>query len=474
MRLRFKNPCLAPLAFLMLAACSQPVIESPPVSAPSADGGEGVTETRDGDGSSVVWDIETFSAPIDGAEDAVIPEGQDPSLAEDALAAAFALVRQQRGIAEVLDEQPLPSAVPPEKKADVFRIALMLPQRGAAGRVSRDIQGGAELAMFTLAPRHVDMVFIDTSDNLNTAIIQARSSEADVILGPLFSGDTAEVRQLLRDDPVSVISFSNDVDVASPGVFQLGQSPEQEIGIALSHALETTTPISGSGRGSNAVAILSDDSPYGLRVANEAEQILFGRGMDAATRVVFGKETLDDEESLRNAVQSLARWVPSSESGTRTPPYDIVVLAGEISFSLRVAPVLAWYDLDPERIRFVGTSLWSAPSILQEPSLQHAIYADAPSSRRQTFNRLWRDTGTPTPGDYARLGFDAVALTSTLSASDPESFQSKLTNREGFAGFSGTFRFEVDGRNTRLLDVVEIDGGSPKVVAAAGTAFGTR
>ena len=408
-------------------------------------------------------------------EGAIIPEGQDPSLAENALAAAFALVRQQRNTARVLGEATPRSAGPPQKELEVFRIALMLPHEGPAGRIGRDIQGGAELAMFKLAPAHVDMVFIDTSGNLDSAVEQTRSSGADIVLGPLFSGTTAEVRRRLGFDGPPVISFSNDLSTAAPGVYLLGQTPEREIDVALSHALAMTEPAEGAGRENLAVAILVDDSPYGARVADRAEQVLQRQSLAPAVRVGFDRNTLDEEETLREAIRAITGWTPPLESAVEgdlgAPRFDIVVLAGDVSFSLRVAPVLAWYDIHPERVRFVGTSLWSSPAILQEPSLQRGIYADAPESRRRVFNGMWRETGAQRPGSHAALGFDAVALLAALSADDLESFRKKLTGREGFAGFSGTFRFEPDGRNTRLLDVLEIDSGSARVLVEAGATF---
>lgn len=434
---------------------------------PRGDGGD--TASRAGSGDSVVWDVDTTGAPIEKPEDAVIPEGQDPTLAEGALAAAFTLVRGQRGTAQILSDLAAPDANPPAKQTGVFRIALMLPREGSAAAVGRDIQSGAELAMFKLAPQHVDMVFLDTSGNLGNAIDHVASNGVDVVLGPLFSSNAGEVRRRLIDNDLPVISFSNDISIASPGLFLLGQTPEQEIDIALTHALRTTRPVSG--RDTLAVAVLSNDSAYGMRVADRAVQILRRNGLQPANRTVFGQETVDHEETLRETVRGLAGWVSVAGRNTRVPPYDIVVLAGDVSFSLRVAPVLAWYDLNSETIRFVGTSLWAAPAILQEPSLKQGIFADASESRRQAFDRMWRETGTRPPGYYAALGFDAVALSAALSATDPNAFHRNLANKEGFTGFTGTFRFGQDGINTRLLDVLEISDGTAKVLAPAEAAF---
>ena len=123
------------------------------------------------------------------------------------------------------------------------------------------------------------------------------------------------------------------------------------------------------------------------------------------------------------------------------------------------------------RDRYLGTSLWASPAIMQEPSLKGGVFATAPVNRQDIFNRMWQETGAETPGKFAPLGFDAVALTAMLSADERGNFKKRLTEETGFAGFSGTFRFQPDGLNLRLLDVRQIDGGKSRVIAPAAEGF---
>ena len=133
--------------------------------------------------------------------------------------------------------------------------------------------------------------------------------------------------------------------------------------------------------------------------------------------------------------------------------------------------MLAWYDLDPEKVRYLGTSLWASPAILQEPSLRGGWYAAPPQSRERLFVDLWRETGKSMPNRYTMIGFDAVALASTLARMNPQDPIPTLTQKAGFAGFSGMFRLLPDGRNIRLLDVREITEGGGKVIASAPKSF---
>ena len=102
----------------------------------------------------------------------------------EALAAAFALARQSRSEAEArLDDPKLPEAI--TKPADGFRIALMLPAEGPAASVSQHIREGAEFALFKLAGKNIDMIFLD-SENPDLATAAALANGADMILGPVL------------------------------------------------------------------------------------------------------------------------------------------------------------------------------------------------------------------------------------------------------------------------------------------------
>ena len=435
------------------------------------------TDADTSDNESVTWTIgdndtiTTAAAVTEEEAEPVIPEGEDPSLGAEALAAAFALARQSRGEAEArLDDPKLPEAIP-SKPADGFRIALMLPAEGPAAGVSQHIREGAEFALFKLAGKNIDMIFLD-SENPDLATAAALANGADMILGPVFANKAQRVGAIIGKNRLPVLTFSNDSTAAGGNVMLLGQTPEQEIETVLAHALihQPTNP--ASGREKLAVAIISQDKIYGRRVANHAASILNDAGLPPVANITLDAATLASEDNLRRRIRRLTGWVPPSGEGTaRVPNFDIVIIAGDPAFSLRVAPVLAWYDLDPEKVRYLGTSLWASPAILQEPSLRGGWYAAPPQSRERLFVDLWRETGKSVPNRYTMIGFDAVALASTLARMNPQDPIPTLTQKAGFAGFSGMFRLLPDGRNIRLLDVREITEGGGKVIASAPKSF---
>ena len=448
---------LSGLFILFLAACETPVTNRQ-----SIDDIIASIETEDG----------TSSGQVSPPKSVIIPEGQKSTLAEEALASAFVSARKQQDIEPILREHSKAENTVFYKSTGQFRIALLLPLTGEAADVGNDIRSGAEMAFFQLGLDHIDIVFFDTSNNIESASKQAIESGADVILGPLFASNTLQARQLVANQRIPIISFSNDIYIASPETYMLGQTPEQEIETVLKYALETLKPHASSYRTKPAIAIISQNSLYGNRVTATAIEQLTAVEMTPTANVTLNSNTLANEQELRQAVRILTNWQESSSDETDVPPsFDAVVLAGDVQFSLRVAPILAWHGLEPEKTRYLGTSLWSSPAILQEPSLNGGLFATASSQRRASFDALWQDSGNTVPGPYATLGFDAVALMATVADQNSEDFRLNFNNDAGFAGFSGMFKLLADGRNIRLLDVHQIDDGTSKVVRPAPVSF---
>ena len=384
-------------------------------------------------------------------------------LAETVLAQTFARLRQRKSYGDEILVSENEASLVPIKESGKFRVALLLPFSGETGAVAQDIRRGAELALFTLKRDHVDMVFFDTNKGVDLAMSRALESGADAILGPLFAHNTHKILPMAERIDIPLISFSNDAQAAlkarenTSSAYLLGQMPEQEIETALAYVLaEKALP---------RIAIIAADTPYGERVSGHAEQFLRTKDIYPVALARFDSETLASENSLRQAAsrfteQTLAIATPNT-----------IVFAGDLAFSLRVAPVLAWYGFDSEQVLYLGTSLWDDLSALREPSLRGGIFATAPQDKRALFDELWHEGEADRASRYVLLGFDAMALLITLSAGGGEDLALKLQREEGFSGFSGHFRFLSDGRNLRLLDLRSIGQGASKVIEPAASRF---
>ena len=419
----------------------------------------------------VIWTIDSSDQKEEQPEP-IIPEGRDPSLATEALAAAFALVRDHSEVSDqFIQEEGTPIEVISKPEGGI-RAAVLAPLQGRAASIGEEMQLGAELAIFTLGNPKNDLTFHDTSSGINKAMNAAMLQNPDIIIGPLFAENTKAAKPIAQLADVPILSFSNDSVAAGQNAWLIGQTPEQEIAAVLQYALETVTPLEDADRDLLSIGLVVQDNIYGKRISTEAIDILTANGGVTAEMLTLNQDVLNDENTLRQSVKNLTKWLPpSSEGETRPPRFDIVIIAGDVSFALSVAPVLSWYDLDPTKVKYLGTSGWSAPAILQEPSLNQGWFASQPAAPAEQFQSLWSVTNQGRASKYAMMAFDAVALVSTLSPDDPQGMSAALTNGPGFNGFSGAFKLAPSGQNIRQLEIRQITDGRFDVLVPAKTSF---
>ena len=195
--------------------------------------------------NNVIWTLDTDQddGNKDDTDRAIIPEGQDPSLAADALAAAFAMIKNSAKIDDqvILPESAASTVV--SKNETTLRAAVLLPLSGPAQKIGVDIRRGAELAIFTLDNPNIDLTFHDTSQDVAGAVTAAIEQKADLIIGPLFSENARKARPLAAMANMPILTFSNDSTVAGQGVWLIGQTPEKDIETVLTKALSEIKPI---------------------------------------------------------------------------------------------------------------------------------------------------------------------------------------------------------------------------------------
>ena len=77
---------------------------------------------------------------------------------------------------------------------------------------------------------------------------------------------------------------------------------------------------------------------------------------------ILSDEDLADENNLK-AIRNFTRYVPPLEGEMiGESPFDAVVFAGDPAFALRTAPVLAYYDVGPDRALYLAMPCGIKPS----------------------------------------------------------------------------------------------------------------
>ena len=168
-----------------------------------------------------------------------------------------------------------------------------------------------------------------------------------------------------------MLLLSNNVDMAATDHWLMGYLPEQQLDGLLGHAIS---------EGKRKFALIAQDTVFGQRLLSHANQRLAEFGLKPEAFQILSDEDLADENNLKAAIRNFTRYVPPLEGEMiGESPFDAVVFAGDPAFALRTAPVLAYYDVGPDRALYLGNALWDQTQLLVEPSLQGGLFARRPS-----------------------------------------------------------------------------------------------
>jgi len=404
-----------------------------------------------------------------------IPEGNE------------ALKTEQASISDpIVSESQLPG--------ETIKIAIMLPLSGSESQTGQALLRAAVTALFDAYDPRLILLPLDTrADIVETERMAQRAitEGVSVVLGPLLASNFEAAANILEPAAIPLIGFTNDSSVAAPGRFIMGFMPETEVKRVIDHAISA---------GLLEYSALIPDGRYGARI-----RVAFGNAVTSAGGIVAAIENYPpDPEAVFEPVKRLSNYDErrkdmrdeirflrslgddmTDEIAAKLDKqevlegitYDAVLLpeGGELLRTL--APLLPFYEIDPNKVKLLGTGLWSDAGLLREPPLQGAWFAAPSPEGPARFLKRLEESFRDTPPRIATLAYDAVSLIALLSrAEKPANGSSRysadiLMNEKGFSGLDGLFRFLPDGTIERSLAVLEINRRGFKVVDAAPLVF---
>jgi branched-chain amino acid transport system substrate-binding protein len=328
------------------------------------------------------------------------------------------------------------------------RIALIVPLSGPNGAIGQSIANAATMAILDTNADNLRITTYDSAAGVPAAAQRAIADGNKLILGPLMGDDIPVVAAAARAARVPVISFSNDTTVAGRDVYIMGNVPEQSIARTIRHART---------QGAARFGALIPSGEYGERVS--------GAVLDAVRSSGGTMVAMENYDRSSTSVTAAVRRL-----NTRGP-FDAVLIADGGRIATQAAPLLKPRGIGP---RILGTELWSGEAALTTtPALRGAWFSAVSDGRYRQFSDSYRSRfGTP-PYRLATLGYDAVLLTMRITRDWRPGTPlptAKLTDRGGFLGLDGAFRFDR-GVVQRAFEVREVRVGGVTVVSPAPRKF---
>lgn len=352
---------------------------------------------------------------------------------------------------------------PPHMRGrDLKRMAILLPFSSSSTRLRAEAASmlkAAELAVFDRDDADVVLIALDTGgteSGASSAADAALSSGVDVILGPVLSRSVEGAARRAGRKDVPVIAFSTDQSVAGRGTYLLSFPPEAEVKRIVDYAAST---------GAARFAYLGPQSEYGRRVQTAYQSAVRSKG-----GTISGNESYDGDDI--SVMQDPARKLASAfkDYGSSGRRYFEAIMLPESGTALRsLAPLLPYYDIDPEKVQFLGTSLWHKEEVVREPALNGGIFAAPDQMARQSFLDLYDRQYGEDPSRLASLAFDAVNIGAVVADGTVRSRRRRAEDPVGFYGADGMVRWNADGKPDRGLAIYQIQNGRFVIIEAAPT-----
>ena len=391
---------------------------------------------------------------------------------------------------ELIDEKSIGPFLPPAATSDTVRAALLLPFSGSNAAIGEEMMKAAQLAVFDFANHQFELLPIDTygtPKGASAAATKAIADGAQIILGPLLAGSVRAAAPAARAAHIPMLAFSSDRRVGGDGVYALGFLPEEQVDRIVSFAVS---------RGIKNFAALAPDNFYGATIldALRAATRNLGAVVVAAqfydpyaqdfTKVVRALANYDSRRyallSQRKELertndeisrQTLKRLEPLQTIGDL--PFDALMIADGGKRLKSIAALLPFYDIDPDKVRMLGTGQWDVPGLGAEPALLGAWFAAPDPSARSGFVELYEKAYGKEPRRLTTLVYDAVALAAVQArvGGGPDFSEAALTVESGFNGRDGIFRLLSSGIVERGLAVMQVRERDAKMIQSAPVHF---
>ena len=354
-----------------------------------------------------------------------------------------------KGPRETPPPVPGPSDVLPSDKQRQ-RIALLVPLTGPQAAWGQSIANATTMALLDTNAKTIRITTYDTAGDPAAAASKAMQEGNKLILGPLQADEIPAVAAVARAAKVPLITYSSEAEMAARDVFMLGTSS--------ANAIERVVDYAHS-RGINRFALLAPKGSYGARAT---------AAYTAAVKAVGGTLVASQSYDRSNSSIISAATRLKTRGG-----YDAVLIADSGKFAALAAPQLKVSGAAAPRI--LGTELWSGELVVSKtPALRGAWFAAISDARFGRFAESYKARFGSAPYRLATFGYDSVLLAVRIArdwrygAPFPTA---RMTERDGFLGLDGPFRFAPNGLGERALEVREARAGGITIVSAAPEKF---
>ena len=330
-----------------------------------------------------------------------------------------------------------------------------------------------ELAVFEKGLKNVQLNIEYFNNNIELEnIILSNSGKGKIYIGPLSSKYTNIAKNYCNKETI-FFSFSSDRKIANDCIFLLNFFPKNELEQLFKYLDDESK-----------VALLYPENEYGYLINGLIDEIINNSNAILVNRASY-KSNLSN---VRNAIKELGKYelrkyelkrqkqilitkdddrskkrLKKLEKFKTTNDYDFthVFIADYGLNLLQVAPLLPYYDIDPNVVQFLTTGVIDDDSFFFEPSLQGAIFPGVEKNKRLDLLVQYENIYNENLMRISTLPYDLVGLLNHIYSKQLSFNQMiELLNNPSvkFDGVDGKFFFR-NNLIERDLDILKISNG---------------
>ena len=336
-----------------------------------------------------------------------------------------------------------------------------------------------ELAVYKKELRNIyfDIRFYDTANDLINMLEEIKLS-GKIFIGPLSTKDTELVGNYC-DEGAVFFSFSSNKDLANDCVYLVNFFPDNELRAVFNFFPDDSR-----------IALLYPENSYGFNINMIIDSIADKSNSVIVNRASYNENLSNTPDAIKelgkyelrkyelNRQKKILAAKEDKESKKRliklekfqtTQNFDFthVIIADYGLRLLQVAPLLPYYDIDPNIVKFVGTGAWDDEVFYDEPSLSGAIYPGIEFKKREALAEDYYKLYGEKLLRISTLPFDLVGLLDFVikKTNNLDSLYALLNDDNlRFQGVDGSFYF-LKNSIERDLGILKINNGSVESIS---------
>ncbi len=345
-------------------------------------------------------------------------------------------------------------------------------------KITKQFLNTFELGIFNLDVKeiHLQIEFFESDQGLMN-IIKNNLSPGKIFIGPAQSKYT-KILSDYCDHNVIFFSFSSKPSLANDCIYLFNFFPKNELSQLFLYLNEDSK-----------VALLYPENEYGYLINSFIDNIIF----ESQAILVNRSSYKDDLSNVREAIKELGKYelrkyelnrqkqillskkdekakkrLKKLERFKTTSDYEFThILIADYGLNLlQVAPLLPYYDIDPNIVQFMGTGVIDDKTFFHEPSLQGAIFPGVPEARRINLINDYREIYEEEFLRVSTLAYDLIGLINFIYLKKYKfgDLIELLNNpNKKFDGVDGNFYFKKNIIE-RELDILKINNGNSFVI----------